>query len=93
MNVKTFIKSLENTYSDDKYFTVVGWDMEVENFVEECKIKHIPMESRIYQICIFKGVSIKSVFFDKDVYDIVRKIVYENGGYARLVLNGQNPFI
>ena len=93
MNVKTFIKSLENTYSDDEYFTVVGWDIELENLIEECKIRHIPMESRIYQVCVFKGTTIKGVFFDKDVENEIRKIVYENGGYGRLVLNGQNPFI
>lgn len=92
MNVKTFIKSMENTYKDDNHFNVVGWDIEVENFVEECKIRHIPMESRIYQVCVFKGTTIKGVFFDKDVENEVKKIVYENGGYARLVLNGQNPF-
>ena len=93
MNVKTFIKSLENTYSDDEYFTVVGWDMEVENLIEECKIRHIPMETKAYQVCIFKGTTIKGLFFDKDVENEIRKIVYENGGYGRLVLNGQNPFI
>lgn len=93
MNVKNFIKSMENTYKDDNHFNVVGWDIEVENLVEECKIRNIPMESKAYQVCIFKGTTIKGVFFDKDVYDIVRKIVYENGGYARLVLNGRNPFI
>lgn len=92
MNVKNFIKSMENTYKDDNHFNVVGWDIEVENFVEECKIRHIPMESRIYQVCVFKGTTIKGVFFDKDVENEVKKIVYENGGYARLVLNGQNPF-
>lgn len=83
---------MENTYKDDNHFNVVGWDIEVENFVEECKIRHIPMESRIYQVCVFKGTTIKGVFFDKDVENEVKKIVYENGGYARLVLNGQNPF-
>lgn len=93
MNVKNFIKSLENTYHDDEYFTVVGWDIELENFAEECKIRHIPMESKIYTVCVFKGVLIKGIFFSKDVYDKVKKIVYDNGGYGRLVLNGQNPFI
>ena len=93
MNVKTFIKSLENTYSDNEFFNVVGWDIEIENFVEECRIRHIPMESKPYPVCIFKGISIKGVFFDKDVENEVKKIVYENGGYGRLVLNGQNPFI
>ena len=93
MNVKNFIKSMENTYKDDNYFNVVGWDIELGNLVEECKIRNIPMESKAYQVCIFKGVTIKGVFFDKDVYDKIKKIIYDNGGYARLVLNGRNPFI
>lgn len=92
MLVKDFIKSLENTYSDDEYFTVVGWDIELENFFEECKIRHIPMESKIYPVCVYKDVSIKGIFFSKDVETKIRKIVYENGGYGRLVINGKNPF-
>ena len=92
IKVKDFIKSLEGTYSDDEYFTVVGWDIELENFSEECKIRHIPMESKLYPVCVFKGVSIKGIFFSKDVEDKVKKIVYDNGGYGRLVMNGKNPF-
>lgn len=92
MNVKTFIKSLENTYSDDEYFTVVGWDIELENLYEECKIRRISMESKIYPVCVFKGVSIKGIFFSKDVESKIKKIIYENGGYSRLVLNRKNPF-
>ena len=92
MLCKDFIKSLENTYSDDTYFNVVGWDVELENFQEECKLRNIPTESEIYPVCVFRGISIKGLYFHKDFQDIVKKIVYDNGGYSRLVINGSNPF-
>ena len=90
---KDFIKSLENTYSDDTYFNVVGWDIELENFEAECEARGIPTESRIYPVCVYRGIHIKGLYFHKDFQDIVKKIVYDNGGYGRLVLNGSNPFV
>ena len=91
MLAKDFIKNLENTYHDEKYFTIVGWEVELENLYEECKVRKIPTESKIYPVCVFRGIHIKGIYFDKKYEKKMKSII--NKGYSRLVMNGKNPFI
>ncbi len=92
VSVKEFIKAFEGTYDNEDYCNVVGWDIELENFAVECDVRGIPKASQIYTFCIFKGVTLKGILFDKKFQNKVEKIVYHNGGYGRLVVNAVNPF-
>ena len=95
MNFKQFLKTIEGTYKDDEYCTVVGWDIEMENFEAECKIKRIIPESKLYTVCVYQGVRVLGLFFDKEWEDTLKPIVYGGAhgrGYGRLVMNGKNPF-
>jgi len=84
-----FLKSLENTYHDDKYVNVVGDHISVVNFINICK-KHNIWTYRLYTVCVYKGKRYKGIFCKKKDIKAIKKIISQLG--LNLVLNASNPF-
>ncbi len=90
MNINEFVSSLEGTYDNKDYCSVVGYEIDMERLYRTCQSEDIPMASRLYPVTVFMGWVVKGLLFDKKYEQKISEMIKDND---KLVMNGSNPFI
>lgn len=87
MQIKNFLQSIANQYSDSEYCNIVGTASDMQYFVKKCKENHIWFY-KVCTFCVYKGVYFKIVFCKKADESAINNLITNKD----LVLNASNPF-
>lgn len=98
MNGRQFIRSIKDTYNDEDYCTVVGFEAEMEMFRDWARLKGFrPVETwKFHTVCVwYYDVHGKTVglFFEKEDEDGLRELCEDKMFNGWVCINGSNPFV